>query len=102
MAPAAPPGDRTIRYERFMAHPPERVWDALTDPADLRQWMAADEVVLEGRVGGRFEIHGIVHGEGRVLAWRPLQLLQHDFHFHTQGAPKEGGVVTYELRPEGT
>ena len=93
---------RALRYDRFLAHPPERVWDALTNPDDLMQWMAAEQVVIEGRVGGRFEIQGIVNGVGRVLAWEPLKVLQHDFQFVTAGAPKEGGIITYELQPEGT
>jgi uncharacterized protein YndB with AHSA1/START domain len=36
-------GDRVgVRFERRLAHPPERVWRAITEPADLAQWFPAD------------------------------------------------------------
>lgn len=32
-------GDRpTLVFERTFRHPPTRLWDALTDPAELREW----------------------------------------------------------------
>ncbi len=31
--------NRTVRMERVYAHSPERVWNALTDPRALAQWM---------------------------------------------------------------
>jgi uncharacterized protein YndB with AHSA1/START domain len=31
-----------LRYQRRLAHPPERVWRALTDSGELRQWFPAD------------------------------------------------------------
>jgi uncharacterized protein YndB with AHSA1/START domain len=91
-----------VRYDRVLGHPRERVWEALTNPEDVRQWMAAERVVLEGRVGGRFELQGIVNGQGRVLAWDPPRLLEHEFHLVTPTGGKDGGVVTYELRAAGT
>jgi uncharacterized protein YndB with AHSA1/START domain len=32
------PNDRTIRTERIFAAPRERVWAAMTDPAQVAQW----------------------------------------------------------------
>jgi len=100
---AAPGGVRTglLQYERVLPHSPERVWEALTSPADLRQWMAADDVVLEGRVGGRFALHGLIDGEGQVLAWDPPRRFEHEFRLTTESGPKQGGIVAYQLRPEG-
>ncbi|MBB3665371.1 uncharacterized protein YndB with AHSA1/START domain [Prauserella sediminis] len=31
-------GRPVLRFERSLAHPPERVWRALTDPAEVAQW----------------------------------------------------------------
>jgi len=42
-------GPRTLRFERRLAHPPERVWRALTDPAELAIWLVA-AAELEPRV----------------------------------------------------
>jgi uncharacterized protein YndB with AHSA1/START domain len=38
-------GRPTLRFERRLAHPPEKVWKALTDPAELGHWFPQD---LEG------------------------------------------------------
>ena len=34
-------GPRTLRLERRLEHPPERVWRALTDPRELAVWLVA-------------------------------------------------------------
>jgi uncharacterized protein YndB with AHSA1/START domain len=31
-------GRPTLVFERTFRHPPTRIWDALTDPAELREW----------------------------------------------------------------
>lgn len=37
---AQPSGDRwTLTFVRDLRHPPEKVWAALTDPAQLREWL---------------------------------------------------------------
>jgi uncharacterized protein YndB with AHSA1/START domain len=35
-------GRYTLRFERRLAHPPERVWRAITEPDDLRAWFPFD------------------------------------------------------------
>jgi uncharacterized protein YndB with AHSA1/START domain len=69
-------GQRTLRFERELAHSLERVWAAITETAQLSQWMEA-EAVFEPRVGGRFELRwpdgGHAHGEVRELV--PLERL---------------------------
>lgn len=35
-------GRYVLRFERHIAHPPERVWRALTEPDQLRQWFPTD------------------------------------------------------------
>jgi uncharacterized protein YndB with AHSA1/START domain len=49
-------GDRTgVRLERTLAHPPDAVWRALTEPAELVRWFPCGVVVEGGtwRVGAR-------------------------------------------------
>ncbi|HET6399224.1 MAG TPA: SRPBCC domain-containing protein, partial [Candidatus Thermoplasmatota archaeon] len=48
---------RSLRFERLLAHPPERVWAALTSPEDLKQWMPAQEVRIEPHAGGTIAGH---------------------------------------------
>jgi uncharacterized protein YndB with AHSA1/START domain len=55
--------------------PPERVWQLLTDPAELARWWP-DAAKLEPRVGGRVVLNfgpGDVSGE--VTTWEPPSAL---------------------------
>jgi uncharacterized protein YndB with AHSA1/START domain len=68
-------GRETLRFERRLAHPPERVWRAVTDPAELRQWFPT-EVVYEPRVGAPMQFdfggeHGLDVWPGEVLEFDP-------------------------------
>ena len=65
-----------LRFERELAHPPEKVWRALTEREQLKAWFP-QAIVGEWRVGGalRFESgHGDFEGE--VLAYEPPELLE--------------------------
>jgi uncharacterized protein YndB with AHSA1/START domain len=42
----APDGSTTVRFDRRLRHPIERVWEALTDPDELRRWWG-DTKLLE-------------------------------------------------------
>ncbi|HET6358661.1 MAG TPA: SRPBCC family protein [Streptomyces sp.] len=44
-------GRTALRMERRLAHPPQRVWDAITQPAHLAQWFPS-EVTVDLRPGG--------------------------------------------------
>jgi uncharacterized protein YndB with AHSA1/START domain len=89
-----------LRYERRLAHPVERVWAALTDPDELRGWLAEAErleLVEGGTVvlrwlnsdqdGNQAVLHGVVTElePGRVL--------------EVAGEPH--GTLRWELRPDG-
>ena len=55
--------------------PPERIWQLLTDPAELPRWWP-DAAQLEPRVGGRVVLNfgpGDVYGE--VTTWEPPSAL---------------------------
>ena len=47
-----PDGSTTIRFDRRLRHPIERVWQALTDPDELRSWWG--DTKLELVEGGLF------------------------------------------------
>lgn len=106
-------GPATVRIERLLPGPAERVWDYLTDSGKRRQWLAAG--VMEPHAGGRVEHlfrHRELSGEktperyramedspvmlGEVTQWDPPRLLAYTW-------PGDGGTseVTFELFPEG-
>jgi uncharacterized protein YndB with AHSA1/START domain len=66
----------TLRYARDLGHPPERVWSALTAPAELRNWFPTG-VVGEWRAGARLS-----------------------FPFHRGAFPAMDGTVIQVREPE--
>jgi uncharacterized protein YndB with AHSA1/START domain len=95
-------GRPVLRMQRRLAHPPEKVWRALTEPAHLNRWYPFTVTALELRVGGRIAFDGggtIV--EGRVTELDPPRV----FAFTqdpTALLPREGeNLLRFELRPDG-
>ena len=100
------PNDRTIRIERIFAAPRERVWAAMTDPAQVAQWWGRGNKLtierFEPRRGGhwRFVEHtpdGARHGfEGRYREVTPPRRIVQTFEW--DGMP--GHVVINETELE--
>ncbi len=102
---------RTIRMERLLPGPIERVWDYLTDSAKRGKWFATGEMDL--RVGGTVDFffhHADLSAEktppekhkhkecgigmqGTITACDPPRLLGFTFG--------HAGEVTFELTPKG-
>jgi uncharacterized protein YndB with AHSA1/START domain len=74
-----------IAFERRLGHPVEAVWAALTEPRELAAWLG--QGTLEPRAGGQVSIRtGPVDRpevqraiSGRVLAWDPPRVLEHEW-----------------------
>jgi uncharacterized protein YndB with AHSA1/START domain len=96
-------GRSVLRMERRLAHPPEKVWRALTEPAHLNQWYPFTVTALELRIGGRiaFDDGGGTIVEGRVTELDPPRV----FAFTQDPSavlPREGeNQLRFELRPDG-
>lgn len=93
-------GERqVVRFRRRLAHPIERVWAALTEPAELRAWLG--EVEVELVEGGRFTVRWLNADErgnravyhATITRLEPPRLLETSGDIH--------GVLRWELRPEG-
>jgi uncharacterized protein YndB with AHSA1/START domain len=102
----------TIRFERLLPGPVERVWAYLTESKKRATWLAAGEFDL--RLGGRIELHfdndslsdeaappgatgaGKHTAEGKITRLEPLRLLAYTWSW--SGKISE---VTYELTPRG-
>lgn len=100
-----------LRYERRLAHPPEKVWCALTESEHLRHWFPAD-IVGERRSGAplrlrfwpesveqaRAEIEavGVDPDEavlpGELLTWDPPRVFEFTW---------DVDHLRYELEPDG-
>jgi uncharacterized protein YndB with AHSA1/START domain len=87
-----------IRFERRLAHPPERVWEALVDPRELIAWWGDAEV--DPTEGGEFTMrwqntmpdgtNPVMHATITKLRERELLEIKGDLH----------GVLRFELRPD--
>jgi uncharacterized protein YndB with AHSA1/START domain len=64
-------GRPALRLERRLDYPIERVWRAVTDPAEVRQWFVS-EVPWTPEAGEEFEAAGQT---GRITALEPPRLL---------------------------
>ena len=87
----------TIRLEHRYAHPPSRVWRALTDPARVARWWAPGDIRAE--VGHRFEMDMGQWGMQacEVLAVEPDRLFRYRFAISTLDT-----IITWELQAEGS
>ena len=93
-------------YVTYIAATPEKVWQALTDPAFSRQYFFGFLVDIEPRTGGRFRLNhadGRPHMSGEVLDWSPPRRLSCTWKIEGMGdfdvLPE--CIVTYEIEVSG-
>jgi uncharacterized protein YndB with AHSA1/START domain len=88
-------GKAAVRFERRLAHPPERVWRAITDPEELASWFPD---TVEGEFGPDAEVRFPNFVEmglpsvGRVTEFEPPRVLAYTW------GPSE---LRFELEPDG-
>jgi uncharacterized protein YndB with AHSA1/START domain len=103
----------TVRVERTMRAPPERVFQAFLDPALMQQWMTPGEFVIDRisvdpKVGGKIQVshskQGVSYGgfEGEFVKIVPDRELVYRWAF-VGTEPEKGefhdSLVTVTLRP---
>lgn len=87
---------RTVTIEREIAHPPEKIWRALTQPQLIAEWLMKNDFMPV--VGHRFDLSaewGAVNCE--VLEVEPNTTLS-----YTWGGMGLESVVTWTLSPSST
>lgn len=87
---------RSVIVERDIAHPPEKIWRALTQPHLIEEWLMKND--FKPVVGHGFNLRadwGAV--ECRVTAVEPNKMLS-----YTWGAYGLESVVTWTLTPTST
>ncbi|GAC1044813.1 SRPBCC family protein [Rhizobium sp. No.120] len=89
---------RAVVVEREIAHPPERVWRALTQPHLLAEWLMKNDFVLA--LGHKFTLRGDWGGilDCEVLVIEPHSRLSYTWNFaHDEPAFDLKSVVTFTL-----
>jgi uncharacterized protein YndB with AHSA1/START domain len=92
-----------LRFVRTLAHPPEAVWAALTDPAQLRKWFMT-KATIDGRPGGSVDMvsgPASFHWTGRILTWDPPRVYEYEWNADPRPELPRGEktVVRWELAP---
>lgn len=93
-------GTRTVVVEREFAHPPEKLWRALTEPHLIAEWLMKND--FRPIVGHRFNFNAEWGGtlECEVLEVAPHTKLTYAWnHKHADPAFNLESVVTFTLTP---
>jgi uncharacterized protein YndB with AHSA1/START domain len=93
---------RSVVVEREIAHPPEKLWRALTQPHLIAEWLMQND--FAPAVGHRFKLTGDWGGvDCEVLAVEPNKTLSYTWdHAHADPAYNLKSVVTFTLTPTRT
>jgi uncharacterized protein YndB with AHSA1/START domain len=94
-----PDGTYVLRYERRLSHPIDRVWAALTEPAEIEAWLARAQLDLSE--GGRVRLEWLntddegntAVADGRITRLEPPRLIEYDTDIH--------GLLRWDLEPAG-
>jgi uncharacterized protein YndB with AHSA1/START domain len=94
---------RSVIVERDFAHPPEKLWRALTQSHLIEAWLMKNDFAPQ--VGRRFNLRGEWGGvlDCEVLALEPHSRLAYSWDFvHDDPAFNLRSVVTFTLTPTAT
>lgn len=78
-----------IRIERRLPHSVDRVWRAVTEPAELARWFVVEDIPWTPREGEEFEAAG---QRGRITELRPPHRFAWDWDVER---------YSFELTPDG-
>lgn len=92
----------SLLFRRTLAHPPEKVWRALTRPEELEKWFMTSAKV-GGGLGGRVEMLGgpaQFLWTGEILTWDPPHVFEYQWNIEPRKELPLGEktVVRWELR----
>jgi uncharacterized protein YndB with AHSA1/START domain len=92
-------------YVIYIAAPPQKIWDALTDGETARPWWAGTRQESTFKVGSPIVYHrnGGVDLRGEILEREEPNHLVYTFHMEGPGPAHDEGpsVVTYTIKPSG-
>jgi uncharacterized protein YndB with AHSA1/START domain len=93
-------------YVIYIAATPDKVWQALTDPAFSKQYFFGFAVDVEPKIGGRFLLHypdGRVHARGEVVVWDPPRRFASTWLIEGMGEYDRlpECLVGYDIEPSG-
>jgi uncharacterized protein YndB with AHSA1/START domain len=96
----------TITFTRVFRHRAEHVWDAISTPEGLREWLLCSYARIDGRAGGRIELASgppQYRSTGEILVWDPPRVLEYEWNVQPNAEMPRGeqAIFRYELRERG-
>ena len=96
----------SLQFSIEISRPRRAVFRALTDPDEVPRHLPLERVVSDGRIGGRFDLHGLADGEpfvdhGRIVQLEADELFAYRYWSTNHGttrAPENEVLLTYRLR----
>ncbi|OEO29102.1 hypothetical protein VW23_027110 [Devosia insulae DS-56] len=93
-----------------LSAPPAKVWEALTNPAMVKQYMFGAELTGDWLEGGTVTYRGEWDGtpfedKGDIVEIDPPRLLRVNYYSAMSGqpdTPENRQLITYELQPAGS
>jgi uncharacterized protein YndB with AHSA1/START domain len=97
-----------IEKSIFIEAPPAKVWQALTDPAMVKEYLFGTDMTADWRVGGKITYRGEWEGKkyedgGEILELVPEKILKSTYWSSMSGTPDSPEnylIVTYRLDPK--
>jgi uncharacterized protein YndB with AHSA1/START domain len=92
-------GRVVLRYQRHLAHPPERVWRAITRPDELERWFPAAvelDLVVGGKLRFTFLDKDVDSPDGEITELDPPRVFAFDWgeeNLRFELLPEPGGCV---------
>jgi uncharacterized protein YndB with AHSA1/START domain len=91
-------------FTRYLAHAPEVVWAALTEPQQFCAWFATT-AQIDHHAGGFVDMvsgPSQMRWSGRILAWEPPRIFEYEWHIAPRPEIPQGeseSIVRWELAP---
>lgn len=95
----------TARASVLIDAPPQKVWEALTQPEIIRKYFFGTDTITDWKVGGPIQFTGEFNGKsyrdrGTVLAFEPHTLIKYQYWSSLSGLADEPGnylIISYQL-----
>jgi uncharacterized protein YndB with AHSA1/START domain len=100
-------GYATLTFLRAYRHEPQLVWDAISTPEGLRDWLLCSQALIEPWAGGRIELvsgPAQYRSSGLILVWEPPRVLEYEWNVEPVAEMPNGerAIFRYELSWDGS
>ena len=102
------PTDKLLKKTIHIKAPTSKVWDALTNPAIIKQWLFGTNVITDWKVGSPILFTGTWNGteykdKGNILLFEKEKTFQYNYWSGFSGlpdAPENYSTITFSLLPD--